>query len=137
MQTGTCPTGMHCQNVTEVAIKTFKEHFISIIAGLPESFPIRMWCKPLPQAELTLNILRPSHARPNISAHAYMFGPFDFNRTPLAPIDWTCSDMRIPAIEVLGPSTQLTVVSWDNLLSITDPSDYHSKSQAQNTYATR
>jgi len=40
----------------------------------------------LPQAELTVNILWPSHARPNISAHAYLFGQFDFNRNPLAPI---------------------------------------------------
>ena len=49
-------------------------------------FPLRLWCQPCEQAELMLNILRPSHARPNISAHAYLFGPYDFNRMPLAPI---------------------------------------------------
>ncbi|KAL7525184.1 hypothetical protein ACHAXR_004198, partial [Thalassiosira sp. AJA248-18] len=80
------PAGCHRRNVAEVAIKTFKAHFISILAGLPASFPLRLWCQLLPQAELTMNILRPSHARPGISAHAYLFGPFDFNRTPLAPI---------------------------------------------------
>ena len=80
------PPGCHRRNVAEVAIKTFKEHFIAILAGLPDSFPIRLWCELLPQAELTLNLLRPSHARKQISAHAYLFGPFDFDRTPLAPI---------------------------------------------------
>ncbi|KAL7523343.1 hypothetical protein ACHAWF_000483, partial [Thalassiosira exigua] len=68
------------------AIKSFKAHSIAICAGLPSSFPIRLWHELLPQAELTLNLLRPSHARPNISALAYFQAPFDFNRTPLAPI---------------------------------------------------
>ena len=80
------PPGCHRRNVAEVAIKTFKKHFISILAGLPDSFPMRLWCELLPQAELTCNILRPSHARPGISAHAYMHGPFNFDRTPLAPL---------------------------------------------------
>ena len=80
------PPGCHRRNVAEVAIKTFKAHFKAILAGLPANFPLRLWCELLPQAELTLNILRPSHARPKVSAHTYLFGPFDFDRTPLAPI---------------------------------------------------
>ena len=74
--------------MAEVAIKTFKAYFIAILAGLPGSFPIRLWCELLPQAELTLNILRPSHARPKVSAHTYRFGPFNFDQTPLAPIGY-------------------------------------------------
>ncbi|KAL7542490.1 hypothetical protein ACHAWF_007187 [Thalassiosira exigua] len=61
-------------------------HFIVICTGLPSSFPIRLWPELLPQAELTLKLLRPSHARPNISALAYSNAPFDFDRTPLTPI---------------------------------------------------
>ncbi|KAL7525323.1 hypothetical protein ACHAWF_003160, partial [Thalassiosira exigua] len=82
------PPGCHRRNVAEVAIKSFKAHFIAICAGLPlpSSFPIRLCHELLPQAELTLNLLRPSHARPNISALAYFQAPFDFNRTSLAPI---------------------------------------------------
>ncbi len=34
------PPGCHQQNVAGVAIKTFKEHFIAILAGLPDSFPV-------------------------------------------------------------------------------------------------
>ena len=80
------PPGCHRRNIAEAAIKTFKAHFIAILSGLPKSFPLLLWCEMLPQAELTVNILRPSYVRPNISAHAYLFGQFDFNRTPLAPI---------------------------------------------------
>ncbi|KAL7530583.1 hypothetical protein ACHAWF_003436 [Thalassiosira exigua] len=76
----------HRRNVADVAIKTFKTHFIAILAGLSVSFPIRLWCKLLPQAELSLNILHPSNTRPNISAYAYLWGQFDFDRTPLTPI---------------------------------------------------
>ena len=47
------PPGCHQRNFAEVAIKTFKEHFIAILAGLPQSFPTRLWCETLPQAKLT------------------------------------------------------------------------------------
>ena len=80
------PPGCHRRNVAEVAIKTFKAHFISVLAGLPSSFPLRLWDQLLPQAELTINVLRPSHARPGVSAYTYLFGPFNFSRTPLAPL---------------------------------------------------
>jgi hypothetical protein len=36
------PPGCHRCNVAEVAIKTFKAHFISIVAGLPATFPLRL-----------------------------------------------------------------------------------------------
>ena len=72
--------------MAEVGIKSFKSHFIAILAGLPDSFPLRLWCELVPQAELTLNILRPSHARPMVSAHTYVHGAFNFDQTPIAPI---------------------------------------------------
>jgi hypothetical protein len=34
---------------------------------------------------LTLNLLRSSHTHPSLSAHASLFGHYDFNRVPLAP----------------------------------------------------
>ncbi len=51
------PPGCHQRNVAEMAIKTFKEHFISILAGLSESFSVQLWCKILLQANLMLNLL--------------------------------------------------------------------------------
>ena len=39
----------------------------------------------IPQAVLTLNLLRASRINPRLSAHAQLHGMFDFNKTPLAP----------------------------------------------------
>ena len=36
------PPGCHRRKLAEVAIKTFKAHFIAILAGLPASFPVRL-----------------------------------------------------------------------------------------------
>ena len=51
------PPYCHRRNVAEVAIKHFKAHFISILAGVDRDFPLHLWDKLLPQAELTLNLL--------------------------------------------------------------------------------
>ena len=80
------PPYCHRRNVAEVQIKNFKSHFISILAGADPSFPLSLWDKLLPQAELTFNLLRQSNMAPKVSAHAHLFGPFDFNRMPLAPL---------------------------------------------------
>ena len=40
----------------------------------------------LPQTILTLNLLRTSRINPKLSAYAQVFGQFDFNATPLAPL---------------------------------------------------
>ena len=37
------------------------------------------------QAELTLNLLRNSRINPALSAWAYLFGNFDFNKSPFIP----------------------------------------------------
>ena len=80
------PPGMHRRNAAEVAIRNFKAHFLSILAGTAEDFPLSLWDRLLPQAELTLNLLRTSNANPNLSAYAFLCGPFDYNRMPLAPM---------------------------------------------------
>ena len=48
-------------------------------------FPLREWDRLIPQAIITLNLCRNARVNPRISAYAYVFGPFDFNKTPLAP----------------------------------------------------
>jgi len=71
--------------VAEQAIRTFKNHFIAGLCSVDKDFPIHLWDRLLPQAELTLNLLRGSRLDPTISAWAELHGPFDFNRTPIAP----------------------------------------------------
>ena len=80
------PPGCHRRNAAEVAIRNFKSHFLSVLAGVAEDFPPSLWDKLLPQTEITLNILRQSNATPTVSAYAHLSGPFDYNKMPLAPM---------------------------------------------------
>jgi len=79
------PPREHRANAAERAIRTFKNHFVSILCTVDSQFPLSEWDRLLPQATLTLNLLRSSRIHPSLSAHASMFGQFDYNRTPLAP----------------------------------------------------
>ena len=80
------PPDNHRRNLAERAIQTFKSHFKSILAGVDDSFPMRLWDRLLPQTILTLNLLRQSNAVPTISAWQYVHGHFDYNKMPLAPM---------------------------------------------------
>ena len=79
------PPHIHRRNASERAIRTFKNHFIAGLASTDPNFPLSNWCRLLPQAELTLTLLRASHLNPKLSAYAQLEGTFDFTRTPLAP----------------------------------------------------
>ena len=52
----------------------------------------------LPQALLTLNLLRGSRINPQLSAQAQLHGPFDFNRTPLGPPGTRLVVLERPAV---------------------------------------
>ena len=80
------PPDDHRRNAAERAIRTWKNHFIAILCGCDEHFPLHLWCRFLPQAELTLNLLRGSRINPKLSAYAQLFGAYDYNRTPIAPL---------------------------------------------------
>jgi hypothetical protein len=80
------PADQHRQDAAERAIQTFKGHFISVLAGVADGFPIIQWDELLPQTILTLNLLQQSNVAPNISAYAYHHGSFDYNHMPIAPM---------------------------------------------------
>ena len=80
------PPGCHRRNAAEVAIRNFKAHFLSILAGTDPDFQMQLWDRLLPQAKITLNLLRQANANPKLSAYAYLNGPFDYNKMPLAPM---------------------------------------------------
>ncbi len=79
------PPHVHRRNAAERAIQTFKNHFLAGLASTDSTFPISEWDRLLPQAQLTLNLLRNSRVNPKLSSHAYLFGNFNFNASPLAP----------------------------------------------------
>ena len=79
------PAGCHRRNAAERAIRTLKTHFISGLCTAHKNFPLNKWGSLLPQAVITLNLLRTSRINPKLSAHALLNGPYDFNATPMAP----------------------------------------------------
>ena len=79
--------GDHRTNPADRAIQTFKNHFIAIISGTNPEFPSNCWDLLVPQAIITLNLLRPSRINPAILAYAQVNGNFNFNDTPLVPAE--------------------------------------------------
>ena len=76
----------HRLNPAERAIRTFKNHLIAILHGCDKQFPAWLWRQIIPQVVMTLNMLRRSRINPKLSAYEQIFGVFDYNRTPLAPL---------------------------------------------------
>jgi hypothetical protein len=85
---------VHIQNAAELVIQTFKNHFVAILCATDKQFPLHLWDRLIPQAVLTLNLLRQSRVSPKISAHAQLQGPFDYNTTPLAHQEQKQSSMK-------------------------------------------
>ena len=62
-------------------------HFISIINCLDKDFPEGGWDLLIPQVNMTLNMLRPCAGVNEAHwAYSYIYGAFDFNAHPLAPL---------------------------------------------------
>jgi hypothetical protein len=92
-------TYLHQQNITfqlvstyshrrysaERAIRSFKDHVITGLCSTDKSFPMHLWDRLLPQAVITLNMLRTSRINPKLSAATHIYGQYDFNRAPMAP----------------------------------------------------
>ena len=74
----------HCPPA-EKAVQTYKCAFKSTLASLPTNFPLALWCRLLPQIDLSVNIVRPNRLNPKLSAWAAMEGDFHFDKTPIAP----------------------------------------------------
>jgi hypothetical protein len=81
----------------------FKNHFLSILAGVDTAFPPYLWDLLLPQAKLTVNLLHQATINPKISACEYFNGPFDFNKITLSPV----------SCRVLIHAKPATCRSWD------------------------
>jgi hypothetical protein len=80
------PPHNHGVNATERAITTFKEHFITGLATVDKNCPLQLWDEFLHQVKLTLNLLCFSCRDPRKSVNKEVHGPYDFNKTPIAPI---------------------------------------------------
>jgi hypothetical protein len=79
------PPHCHRRNAAEIAIRNFKEHFVAGLSSVDPAFPLHLWDILLPQAEITLNLLRTSRLHPQLSAPAHFHGLVDYNKTAFAP----------------------------------------------------
>jgi len=75
----------HRVNTAKRAIQTFKDHFISALAMTNSEFPLQLWDKLTLHVETTLNLMQTPQSNPSISAYEAIWGPYDWNRFPLAP----------------------------------------------------
>jgi hypothetical protein len=80
------PPYSHRRNSAERAIISFKDHLIAGLCSTDKSFPMHLWVRLLPQAVITLNMLRTSRINPKLSAVTQIFGQYDFNRAPMVMI---------------------------------------------------
>ena len=97
------PPHIHRINAAERAIRTFKNHYLAGLASVDPSYPINKWDRLLPQAEITINLLRSSRINPHLSAYAVINGNYDFNRSPMAP----------PGTKVVTHLKPAQRASWD------------------------
>ena len=65
------PPGCNQHNAAEVAIRNFKTHFLSILAGVAKYFSPYLWDKLLPQAEITISCNNPTQPLPHICVHTH------------------------------------------------------------------
>jgi hypothetical protein len=74
----------HRRNAAERAIRTFKEHFVAGLYSVDPTSPLHLWDRLLPQAEITLNLLRTSRLHPQLSVAAHFHVIVDYNKTYFA-----------------------------------------------------
>jgi hypothetical protein len=79
------PPHCHRRSAAELPIRTFKEHFVAGISSVDPDFPLHLWDRLFPQAEITLNLLWTSRLHPQLSAAAHFHGLVDYNKTAFAP----------------------------------------------------
>ena len=77
------PPHIHRENLAERAIQTFNDHLNTGLASLDPDFPLCKWDRLIDQYILTLNSLRLDRLNHKLSANAFLFQYFDYNKTPI------------------------------------------------------
>lgn len=79
------PPHVHRGNRSEKEVGSVKNHLISMINTAHPEYPLRGWAHLIPQAEITLNLLRQSGISYYMSAYQQLHGAYDFVKQPMAP----------------------------------------------------
>jgi hypothetical protein len=80
------PPYNHRRNAAERVIISFNYNLIAGICSTDKAFSMHMWDRLLPQAVITLNMLRISQINPKLSASTHIDGQYYYNRAPMAPL---------------------------------------------------
>jgi hypothetical protein len=115
----------HRCNAAKHAIRTFKEHFYAGLSSVEPSFPLHLWDRLLPQAEITLNLLRTSRLHPQLSAAAH----YSFCSTRMQN---HCTRETRKAAN-LGSPQAAWILTWSQQCIITGVKMYTSRPQSVNS----
>jgi hypothetical protein len=89
------PPYNHRANDAERHVQTAKAHIISSWEGRDKRTPDSLWGEQLPQAEVTLNLLRPGPKGMGSAFQALWGHPYDWERYPMMPIG-TWGEAHVP-----------------------------------------
>ena len=76
----------HRVHAAECAIRTFKNNVVAGLSSVHPKFPMYLWYELIPQAFITLNLLRTYRTCTKISVYAHLHGTYNFGTTPLSPL---------------------------------------------------
>ncbi len=94
-------------------IRHFKNHFLSILAGINAAFPPYLRDLLLPQAKPTVNLLCQATINPKISAWQYFNnGCFDFNKTPIPSGLQGAYPCQACNMQVMGLQCKARLLCW-------------------------
>ena len=113
------PPHSHRINAVELAIRTFKNRFVAVLAPVDKNYPIYLWFLIAKQAEITINILRKARTNPILSTCAQIFGTYDFNAIfygtngyknhPTLKTKSTCYTKKTWSIEMVYRTSVVTI----------------------------
>ena len=56
-----------------------------MLSNTDKNFLMYLWCRLIPHANMTLNLMQAYRHNPKLSAHEALDGPFIYDTTPVAP----------------------------------------------------
>ena len=127
---------MHCCNLAERAIQMFKSHFLAILAGVDPSFPMMLWDRLVPQAVLTLNLLRQAKVDPTLLAYEFIHQKIDCNRMPLALLGCAVQIHKSTNRQKMWDAHSLNGWYWEHQPSIIGVTSFSTLKPEQNKYPT-
>jgi hypothetical protein len=114
------PPHCHRCNAAERAIRTFKEHFVTGLSSVDPTFPLHLWDRLLPQAEITLNILRTSRLHPQLSGAAHFTASWITTTQPLLRQDAKSLHTKNQETDARGHPTGNMDIRWAQQCIISD-----------------